>query len=368
MIFRIIVASLAVFAMFFGTGNLVFPLMLGVESLEGWPWAVVGFSLTDVVLTLVGMMVMLLFNGEEKRFFLVTGRIGRQVFPWVLLLLLGPLLVMPRAISIAHGSLNSTGFVLPIGIFSLGFLAIVWLANRRPGRLIEIIGKYFTPVKIILLTTVIGSCFLVARHLPFPPGEGLGAAVAFGHGLTSGYETLDLIGVVFFGAVIMHYFDIVENPARRLKAAFWATAIGMALLLVCYLGLFYLGARYAGEVKGLPATEIMPRIAKIALGDLSEELTAATIIVANITLTIALSSIVADYCIREVAVLRGRYLQVLSATLIVDYGMSLLEFDLIIHYSAMVLTYLYPFLIVLTFINLWHAIQERQRTKPDELL
>ncbi|MGD9787889.1 MAG: branched-chain amino acid transport system II carrier protein [Sulfuricellaceae bacterium] len=363
MIFRILVAGLAVFAMFFGTGNLVFPLMLGAESLGGWPWALAGFALADIALTLAGMMVMLLFDGEVGRFFHYTGRAGQRVFPWLLLLLLGPLVVMPRAISVAHGALSSTGFVLPIGIFSLGFLSVVWLANRRPGHLIEVIGKYFTPVKIALLTIVISACFLVARRLSFSPGGGLEAVMAFGHGFTGGYETMDLIGVVFFGAVIMRYFDDVEDSNRRLQAAFWATTIGMTLLMVCYLALFYLGTRYAGEVRGLPATEMLPRITKIALGDLSEELTAGTIIVANITLTIALSSIFAEYCVSEVSALHGRYLQVLFATLTVDYGMSLLEFDRIIHYSAMLLSFLYPFLIVLTFLNLWRALQERRRAK-----
>jgi LIVCS family branched-chain amino acid:cation transporter len=360
MIVRILVAGLAVFAMFFGTGNLVFPLALGVETLSGWPWAFAGFALSDVALTLAGMLVMLMLDGDIGRFFRLTGRLGQRALPWLLLLLLGPLVVMPRAIGIAHGSLVASGVALPIAVFSLVFLAIAWLANRHPGRLVEVVGKYFTPVKIALLTTVIGACYLAARSLPLSPAAGHSAATAFGHGFTGGYETMDLIGVVFFGAVIMRYFAAIEDPARRLKGAFAATVLGMALLLLCYLALFHLGAHYAAELRQLPATEMLPRIAKIALGEISEELTAATIIVASLTLTIALSSIFTEYCIAQVKALRGRYREVLIATLAIDYAMSMLDFDHIVHYSDMLLTYLYPPLILLTFLNLILAFKERR--------
>jgi branched-subunit amino acid permease len=137
----------------------------------------------------------------------------------------------------------------------------------------------------------------------------------------------------------------------------------MALLLLCYLALFHLGAHYAAELRHLPATEMLPRIAKIALGELSEELTAATIIVASLTLTIALSSIFADYCISQVKALRGRYREVLIATLAADYATSMLEFERIVHYSDLLLAYLYPPLILLTGANLALALRDRRASR-----
>lgn len=358
---RVLVAGLAVFAMFFGTGNLVFPLLLGVASEAAWPWALLGFGLADVFLSLLGMLVMLRFQGSPEQFFAPLGKRGQNILPWLLLLLMGPLVVMPRAISVAHGSLLSTGAEIPIWLFSALFLFVVWLANRRPGHMVDVVGKVFTPVKIILLTTIIGSCYWMARQLPAPEVAGLTSVEAFRTGINGGYETMDLIGVIFFGAVIARYFDAVQDPGRRFRQAFLATGIGMGLLLLCYLALCYLGGRYAAQLSALPATEMLPRIARLALGELSEEVTAATIIIANLTLSVALASVFASYCVEHVAACRERYGAVLLGVLVVDFCMSLFDFKAMLHYSDMVLALLYPLLIVVTGLNLFSLLRRSGR-------
>lgn len=50
-----LVVGLALFAMFFGAGNLIFPPYLGMESGELWPLGLACFVFFDVVVSCVGV-------------------------------------------------------------------------------------------------------------------------------------------------------------------------------------------------------------------------------------------------------------------------------------------------------------------------
>jgi hypothetical protein len=70
----IFTTGLAMFAMFFGSGNLVFPLNLGVISGEDYIVSVLGFMLTGVFMPFVGLLSVMLYNGSRSKFFGLLGK------------------------------------------------------------------------------------------------------------------------------------------------------------------------------------------------------------------------------------------------------------------------------------------------------
>lgn len=59
-----VIVGFALFAMFFGAGNLIFPPTLGQESGDLWAWGFVGFLLVDAVLSCLGVFVMNAVGGH----------------------------------------------------------------------------------------------------------------------------------------------------------------------------------------------------------------------------------------------------------------------------------------------------------------
>ena len=68
------VTGLALFAMFFGAGNLIFPPYLGMESGSLWPVGLAFFVLIDVVMACVGIYALTPPAGERSPSAAPSGR------------------------------------------------------------------------------------------------------------------------------------------------------------------------------------------------------------------------------------------------------------------------------------------------------
>ena len=67
--------GIAIFSMFFGSGNVVFPLLLGQITGEKISWALIGLAITAVGAPLLGLLGSVLFEGDCKKFFYRIGEI-----------------------------------------------------------------------------------------------------------------------------------------------------------------------------------------------------------------------------------------------------------------------------------------------------
>ena len=66
-IIDIIICGFALFAIFFGAGNLIFPPYLGVISGNNWGIANIAFLLSDPLLPILGVIVTALLGGQAFR-------------------------------------------------------------------------------------------------------------------------------------------------------------------------------------------------------------------------------------------------------------------------------------------------------------
>ncbi len=92
----VFVVGFALFAMFFGAGNLIFPPYLGVVSGNKWWISFLGFLFADAGLSLLVIISLTKFNGEMDALFNRVGKRFAAIMGSVIVICIGPLIAVPR--------------------------------------------------------------------------------------------------------------------------------------------------------------------------------------------------------------------------------------------------------------------------------
>ncbi len=135
----ILTAGFAMFSMFFGSGNLVFPLLIGTQTLDVSTYSTLGLILTAVIVPFLGLFGMILYNGNTRDYFDKLGRIPSFLLILAMLSLMGPFGVVPRCITVAYGGLNVLYPTLPFDWFSAGFCALITILIWKSNRVVDVI-------------------------------------------------------------------------------------------------------------------------------------------------------------------------------------------------------------------------------------
>ena len=94
-ILDVVTIGFALFSMFFGAGNVIFPPYLGLQSGHQWLGGFLAYYFSDVLLALLALFA-LLREGSAQR---VMDRIGKKAAVFlmtVIILCIGPMLAIPR--------------------------------------------------------------------------------------------------------------------------------------------------------------------------------------------------------------------------------------------------------------------------------
>lgn len=86
----------AVFAMFFGAGNLIFPPYLGLETGDAWFFGFLGFSAVECVMTMLSLLAAFLCKNGLRGIADPLGKRLSALVVAVVALCMGPLVVVPR--------------------------------------------------------------------------------------------------------------------------------------------------------------------------------------------------------------------------------------------------------------------------------
>ncbi len=192
--------GLAMFSMFFGAGNIVFPLAVGQMVTDLHPWAIFGMMLTAVAVPLLGLTSMTLFNGSYHDFFARIGRVPGAFVVLVLMLAIGPFGAVPRCITLSYETINHFLPVMPLWVFNLLACAVIFILTYRESRLLDILGYYLTPLLLFLLGLIVVKGIIQSPEIAPSSYEPLGAFMA---GIKEGYQTMDLLGGLFFSSVVL---------------------------------------------------------------------------------------------------------------------------------------------------------------------
>ena len=251
----ILIASL-LFGLFFGAGNLIFPVSLGQLAGSKIYQTNFGFLVTATGLPLLGIIAMALSNSDSV--YTLANKVGTKFargFTIILYLVIGPFFAVPR-LATASFEVGIVPFIpnqdptIYLVIYSILFFAITWLYARKPNQLLYIIGKILTPILIILLTILFIFTFVnpmgIMDKLPVQTAY---QSQPFMLGFIDGYHTLDALAALAFGIIIinaLHEFGIT-NKKEMTKDIIISGIIGIGMMAVIYSLLARMGALSLGQ-------------------------------------------------------------------------------------------------------------------------
>ncbi len=347
----------AMFSMFFGAGNIIFPLVVGQYAGSHNLFAIFGLILTAVIMPFAGVIAMILYDGNYQRFFGKLGKIPGFLLALIILSLLGPLGSVPRCIALSYSTLKSSFPGLSSIWFSAGACLLVFILAVKKNRLIDLLGKVLTPVLLITLFTIIIKGLLTPADSihHFQGNENL-----FLYGLKEGYQTMDLMAAFFFSSAII---TILKSRSEQkteninyLSLTMQASIVGAILLSVVYIGFSYIASFHAQSLMITGNDELLSALTIKIAGPAAGLLACLTISLACLTTAIALSSVFADFIKKEVLQDKISYKGVLAFSLILTFFVSTFEFNGISAFLGPVLEVCYPCLIVLTIANIASCI------------
>lgn len=244
--FNSLVVGFALFSMFFGAGNIIFPPYVGLAAGKDWFMGFLCYYMADVGLAMLAVFAMLRTEsiGRVESIMVRLGNIPAKAMMVTIVVCIGPLLAMPRtcATTFSMVMLPLVGDKLLFSvIFAVFFFGLALIFACRESALVDLVGRYLTPL------LVLGLLFLIALGVMNPIGPISETAkidnVAW-MGISAGYQTLDVLAIIVFGLLVVNAMKARGYSSARMKfiSVGMASIVAGITLFIVYLGLCYLGA------------------------------------------------------------------------------------------------------------------------------
>lgn len=347
----VIVVGFALFSMFFGAGNLLFPPYLGLVSGSHWVISLSGFFLTDIILSLMVVMAAAKYNGDLDA---TLSRVGKKFARAIIILsilCIGPLLAIPRngATTCEMGIAPIVGFNGPALqlIVSIVFFGLTLILTIRPSKVVDIVGKFLTPALLICLG------ILIVIGIFSPIGDISQTALIdknlFAEGVSQGYLTVDTLGAVAFSTVVV--LSISEkgynDPKEKVKLTTLSGVVAAIALAVIYAGLTYLGSMLSTTYSpDTPQASLMVVITNAILGGPGKVILGIIVALACLTTSIGLTSSTANY-FSSITNNKLKYETIVIAVCIFSAALSNFGVDFIMQFSAPILEIVCPVLVII---------------------
>ncbi|WP_075809291.1 branched-chain amino acid transport system II carrier protein [Paraclostridium sordellii] len=353
-----LVIGFALFAMFFGAGNLIFPPYLGVVSGEYWLLGFCGFVLADVGLALLAILAAAKCDGDISRVLSRSGKTLSKILATAIMICLGPLLAIPRtgATTFEMGIAPIFNGFSPV-LFSVIFFGLTIILTIKPSKVVDIIGEYLTPALLVALV------FLIIMGIVSPLGdlnqpqmiEGI-----FAEGIAQGYQTMDPLGAIALSAVVI--ISITQKgykkESQKVKITLQAGIIAGVALFIVYGGLTYLGSTVAHQFKGINPSDInqtalIVGITEQLLGYPGKIVLAIIVGLACLTTSIGLVSATGQY-FTKMSNGKVKYETIVIGVCIFSAVVANFGVSAIIKFASPILTVIYPATIVLVLMTLFN--------------
>ena len=296
----IIALGFMTFALFIGAGNIIFPPIVAQQAGEHVWLAALGFLITAVGLPVITIMALSRVEGSIQNLSSPLGKIASLILTVVCYLAVGPLFATPRTATVSY----EIGFSSYFGtasssllIYSAIYFAVVTVVSLYPNKLLDTVGHFLAPLKIISLAVLGIAAFAIPAGF-IPPAIDNYVTAPVSEGFVNGYLTMDTLGALVFGIVIIHAIHSRGVTDKKLvtKYAVIASLISGVGLTLVYLSLFKLGlGSHDVAPNAANGAVILHAYVQHAFGDIGSLFLTGMIFLACMVTAIGLTCACAEY-------------------------------------------------------------------------
>lgn len=347
----IFIIGFALFAMFFGAGNLIFPPILGHDYGSLWLLSGVSFSFMAVGLTTVALISVAKKYGDMFRFTSLAGDKLSKIIIIVVLSCIGPINAMPRTSATTMEIFQAIGFNINPLLFSFVFFSFVAFFAFRENSVVDLIGKFMTPILLLCLGT------LFISGIINPIGEisknQIPTTNVISNSMIEGYNTMDSLATLAFTIVIVKSLTSKGYKKDLIKKTIQASLIAVVFLSIVYIGLAYLGATTSTVIsKEISRVDLLIFIADSLIGDVGKIILGLAMMMACFTtatgLATSISEIFSDFTKNKISYKTSVFFSCIVSAILSVFGV-----ESIVNLAVPLLIFIYPLVILLIIYNLF---------------
>lgn len=344
------VFGFALFAGFFGAGNLILPPMLGYLSGPDWWLVAFGFLISTTLIPLLSIFAHAKLQGTLYDF-------GKKVSPLfsfifcLAMLFITVALPCPRTAAVTHEIAIQPFFGTSAWLTSIIYFVLVFIFVINRNQVLNLIGKYLTPIIVSIVILIIG-IGIMSPSMPITPS---GFEVPIISGLLEGYQTYDAMAGMIMGGIIIvsinnSNLNLSFDEKRKMIAK--SGLIAMIGLFIIYAGLIAVGAIYNSQFEAsISRTNLLSGLAAKTLGNFGSAFLSVLVALACFTTAIAIIVSIADFFKAYFKQFQKAYLITAIICCLIGIGVGQMEVKYIIDIALPALMFIYPLCIVLILLN-----------------
>jgi len=236
------------FSAHFGVGDIIFPSKLGLETGSLWLIAGLGHFLLYTVIAYLGYLAM---AKDRVGIAPMAGEIitpfWGKIFGAILMLVVGPVFILPRGASAIHGMpvlpfFPCTAIAVTLGIF---FVLNACVCLNRTA-VVDRLGNLLSPALVAFIVAI--AIKGIVTSIAMPVASTVTTKTAFGVGFNFGYNTMNAIAAVLMGGWILNVFSLkgITDEASQQRNLVRVGLVTVILLGITQMSLTWLGASAGG--------------------------------------------------------------------------------------------------------------------------
>ncbi|OGB86516.1 branched-chain amino acid transport system II carrier protein [candidate division TM6 bacterium RIFCSPHIGHO2_12_FULL_38_8] len=356
---KISTIGFAIFTMLFGAGNMIYPVKAGVMAGSKYLIGIAGFLLTGVLIPIIGLVAMILFNGDYAKFFNRAGKIPGFLSILFCMLIIGPFLVIPRCVTVSYEMLFPLLPNVGLILFSVFFCLLTFACSYKESKLLDLLGKWMSPFIIVFFSGII---IWGLMHATNTIEQSLPSSTVFLQQVVHGFQTLDLLGALFFAYIIIRLINVStkhsELSSKQIALmCLKGSVITAALMTSFYIGFILLSAFHANLVSpDMNGAEMFRIIATHIVGCSGIAFLIFAVLIKCLATATALTVVFAEYLRNEIFDKTISYLYALLITLGITLVVSNLGLTTIISWGYPIITAGYPIIVTITLCNIAYKL------------
>jgi len=343
------VLGFAIFAAFFGAGNLILPPLLGFQAGPDWWLVALGFLASATIIPFFALFAHARLQGTMLDF----GNKVSPIFSLIFCLCVYTIAIMlpvPRTAAVTHEMAIQPFFGTSSILTSSIYFVLVFVFAMNRGKVLDLLGKYLTPFIGIILIAIIGIGVFSS------PSEIIASTfeTPLLSGFFEGYQTYDAIAGLLTGGIVIISLDMKGYTSfdDKKKVIARSGAVAMMGLFLIYIGLIVVGANYNSQFPSdISRPELLAGIANETLGGIGNSFLSVLVALACFTTAVGVIVGTADFFKGLFKESEKVYIVTVVASCLIGIFVGQLNVKYIIDVALPALMFIYPLTIVLIFLN-----------------